>query len=324
VTVSIRRSNTLNSSKDTKKEFSPTILALSNVEGVLRGCLATEDTENKLKMDEKIIEGSCWVAYFDILGFKSETRLNTGQLSVLAYMYKEAVEHINGELKSIPNFGSLYDCLWFSDSFLLYSLDDSIKSYNTICIAVTHFFDYMIITKKWLLRGALTAGDFYADRNSDIYLGEALIDAHNFTEKQDWIGLVLTPNAHAKLVANGHNPFIWVDGRGFREYDVPIKRRTRDNGLEQISLDCEKLWAYHYRNNDRRRDIIMDLMRSACNRKGGLAIEHRRKYENTLRFYEAPCQCSVCSKCTSHPKTSKNAIYDIENANNGGFGMGSS
>jgi hypothetical protein len=27
---------------------------------------------------------------------------------------------------------------------------------------------------------------------------------------------------------------------------------------------------------------------------------------------------------TSHPKTSKNAIYDIENANNGGFGMGSS
>jgi hypothetical protein len=26
---------------------------------------------------------------------------------------------------------------------------------------------------------------------------------------------------------------------------------------------------------------------------------------------------------TSHPKTSKNAIYGIENANNGGFGIGS-
>jgi len=242
--------------------------------------------------NEKIINGNCWVAYFDILGFKNETRLNTGQLSVLAYMYQEAVEHINGGLKSIPNFGSLYDCFWFSDSFLLYSLDDSIRSYNAIRIAATHFFDYMIITKKWVLRGALTAGDFYASRNSNIYLGEALIDAHNFTEKQDWIGLVLTPSAYAKLVASA---FTWVDGCGFREYDVPIKQRTCDNGLEQIALNCEKLWAYHYRTNDHRRDTIMDLMRSACNGKGGLAIEHRRKYENTLRFYETPCQCSVCS-----------------------------
>jgi hypothetical protein len=236
--------------------------------------------------EEKIINGNCWVAYFDILGFKSEIPLYTGQLSVLAAMYKEAVEHINnGELKSIPNFGSLYDCSWFSDSFLLYSLDDSVKSYNAICIVATHFFNYMINIKKWLLRGALTVGDFYADRNSNIYLGEALIDAHNFTEKQDWIELVLTPNAYAKLVASG-NPFTWVDGKGFREYDVPIKRRICDDGLEQIALNCEKLWAYYYRTNDVQRDMIMDLLRSACNRTDRLAIQHRRKYENTLRFYE--------------------------------------
>jgi hypothetical protein len=153
----------------------------------------------------------------------------------------------------------------------------------------------MINIKNWLLRGALTVGDFYADRNSNIYLGEALVDAHNFTEKQDWIGLVLTPNAHAKLVASGCKPSIWVDGLGFREYDVPIKRRMYVNGLEQITLDCEKLWAYHYRTGDCKRDMIMNMMRSACNRKDGLVIEHRRKYENTLRFYETPCQCSVTS-----------------------------
>ena len=244
--------------------------------------------------EEKIINGNCWVAYFDILGFKNETRLNTGQLPVLAYMYKEVVDRINGEPKELTQ---QYDCFWFSDSFLFYSLDDSIDSYKIIHFAATHFFEYMIITKKWPLRGAMTAGDFYADRNSNIYLGEAIIDAHNFTEKQDWIGLVLTPNAHAKLVASGYAPSTWVDGFGFREYDVPIKRRICDNGLEQIALDCEKLWAYHYRTNDCKRNMIMDTMRSACNRKGGLAIEHRRKYENTLRFYEAPCQCSVCSAC---------------------------
>ncbi len=247
--------------------------------------------------DEKIINGNCWVAYFDILGFKNKTRLNNGQLPVLAYMYSEVADRINKEKENLKEVGSQqYDCVWFSDSFLFYSFDDSINSYNIIYFAAHQLFDYMIITKKWLLRGALTAGDFYADRNSNIYLGEALIDAHSFTEKQDWIGLVLTPNAHAKLVASDHNPFTWVDGLGFREYDVPIKRRRYDNGTEKITLDCEKLWAYHYRTNDCRRDMIMDSMRSACNRGGGLAIEHRRKYENTLRFYEAPCQCSVCGK----------------------------
>ncbi|MGA2916466.1 MAG: hypothetical protein ABSE89_10615 [Sedimentisphaerales bacterium] len=245
--------------------------------------------------DEKIINGNCWVAYFDILGFKNETRLNKGRLPVLAYMYSEVADRINKVKENLKEVVSQqYDCVWFSDSFLFYPLDDSINSYNIIRFAATQFFHYMTIIKKWPIRGALATGDFYADRNSNIYLGEALIDAYSYTEKQDWIGLVLTPNAHAKLVASGYSPFTWVDGIGFREYDVPIKRRRYDNGTGEITLDCEKLWAYHYRTNDRGRDMIMDSMRSACNRGDGLAIEHRRKYENTLRFYEAPCQCSVC------------------------------
>lgn len=246
--------------------------------------------------DEKIINGNCWVAYFDILGFKNITHLDKGQLPVLAYMYSEVVNRINTMNKKLKEAGAQYGCLWFSDSFLFYSYDDSINSYNLIYSAAKQFFDHMIITKKWLLRGALTAGDFYADRNRNIYLGEGLIDAYTFTEKQDWIGWVLTPNAHAKLVAGDYAPFTYVDGLGFREYDVPVKPKTRNNGSEQIELEHEKLWAYHYRIGDCNRDMIMNSMGSVCNRGCGLAIEHRRKYENTLRFYEAPCQCYVCGK----------------------------
>jgi len=244
--------------------------------------------------DNKIIDGNCWVAYFDILGFKNEIYLNRGQLSVLAYMYKEVIEHINGKLKNIPSFRSLYGCSWFSDTFLLYSLDDSIKSYNTVYSAAKQFFDYMTITKKWLLRGAIAVGDFYVDMNNSIYLGEALIDAYNFTEKQDWIGMVLTPTAYEKLSTHGH-AFTYVDGLCFREYVVPVKRRIESNGLEQMVLDSERLWAYHYRKRDPRRDIIMNSMRRVCSKGDGLAISHRRKYDNTLRFYETPCKCSVCS-----------------------------
>ncbi len=245
--------------------------------------------------EEKIINGNCWVAYFDILGFKNETPLNAGQLPALAYMYTEIVNRINDRQKRLTDIGATwYDCLWFSDSFLFYSLDDSINSYNIIYLAAKHFFDYMTITKKWPVQGALTVDGFYADRKNNIFLGKAIIDAYSFVEKQDWIGLVLTPKAHERLVASGKQ-FTWVDGCCFREYDVPIKRSSYVNGLKQISLDCEKLWAYHYRTNDFQREGYVNSLRSICNKRGGLAIENLRKQENTLRFYETPCQCSVCS-----------------------------
>lgn len=246
--------------------------------------------------DEKIINGNCWVAYFDILGFKNETHLNKGQLPVLAYMYSEVAKLINTMNEELKEVGAQYDCLWFSDSFLFYSFDDSINSYNLINFAARQLFDYMINTKKWPLRGALTVGDFYADKNRNIYLGEALIDAINFTEKQDWIGWVLTPNAPAKLVASGYKLFTWVDGLCFREYDVPIKRRISNNGSEQIVLDYEKLWAYHFRTTDHKRNMFMASLQSICKKGNGLSAGQRRKYENTLRFYEKPCQCSVCGR----------------------------
>lgn len=238
--------------------------------------------------EEKIINGNCWVAYFDILGFKNETPLDAGQLPGLAYMYTKIVNRINERREKLTNIGApWYDCLWFSDSFLFYSLDDSINSYRIIYLAAIHFFEYMIVTKKWSVRGALTVGGFYADRKSNIFLGEALIDAYSFAEKQDWIGLALTPKAHSKLVASGKQ-FTWVDSFGFREYNVPIKRKIYVNGLEQISLDCEKLWAY-YILQDVQRDEFVNSLRSICNKGGGLAIEFRRKYENSLRFYETSC-----------------------------------
>jgi hypothetical protein len=235
---------------------------------------------------DKIINGNCWVAYFDILGFKNEIQLSTGHLEVLAYLYGEIIDRINDELKEVTGFMALkYECSWFSDSFLFYSSDDSIDSYLTIHLAATSFFDYMTIIKKWPVRGALTAGDFYANKNKNIYLGKAVVDAYSYAEKQDWIGFVLTPEAYEKLVTNGHDPFVFVNGLCFIEYNVPIKRKAFASETERIELGYEKLFAHYYRDKDCRRDLIVDSVKSVCNNKE-VKKEYRRKYENTLRFYE--------------------------------------
>lgn len=242
--------------------------------------------------NHKIISGNCWVAYFDILGFKNEIRLHTGHLDVFAKIqYEEIINHIDVKSKKPIDFiAQKYDCSWFSDSFLFYSSDDSIDSYLTIHLVATSFFHYMTIDKKWPLKGALTVGDFYADKAKNIYLGEALINAHDYVEKQDWIGLVLTPKAHEKLVekskTNSLNLSSFVNGLGFKEYNVPIKRKTSTNGIESIELGHEKLFAHQYKVGDSSRVLIVDWMKSECQYKDGQKTEYKRKYENTLRFYE--------------------------------------
>jgi hypothetical protein len=245
---------------------------------------------------DKIINGSCWVAYFDILGFKNEIRLYTSKLDTFVEVqYGEIINYIDVDIKRETDLilkkrtefiAQKYDCSWFSDSFLFYSSDDSIDSYLTIHLVATSFFHYMTIDKKWPLRGALTVGNFYADKNKNIYLGEAIIVAHSYTEKQDWIGLVLTPNARTKLEKDGHDLFVFANGLGYREYDVPIKRKIFTDGIERIELGHEKLLAYQYRVGDCSRDLFVNWMKSECQHKDGQKAEYKRKYENTLRFYE--------------------------------------
>jgi hypothetical protein len=241
--------------------------------------------------NNKIVNGNCWVAYFDILGFKNEIRLHTGHLDAFVeVLYEDILQHIEEDKKAVRNFTPKeHDYSCFSDSFLFYALDDSVNSYLTMHYVATSFFHHLLM-RRWPVTGALTVGDFYADKVKSIYLGEALIDAHEHAEKQDWIGLVLTPNAHEKLVekskTNGLNLFSYVNGLDFIEYDVPIKRRAFANGKESIELGHEKLLAYKFKVGDAGRKLIVDWMKSECQHKDGQKAEYKRKHENTLRFYE--------------------------------------
>ncbi len=234
---------------------------------------------------DKVINGNCWVAYFDILGFKNEIRQYAGHLDAFAKIqYEEILQRIEKDKAAVRTFTpEEYNYCCFSDSFLFYMSDDSISSYLTMHFVVTGFFHYSGIIKM-PLRGALTCGDFYADKENNIYLGEAIIDAHDYAEKQDWIGLVLAPNARAKLEKNNHDPLTFA--YDFREYDVPIKQKKSVNGMESIELRHEKLFAHTYGIDDSRHDLFVNWLKSVCNDKEGQKTEYRRKYENTLKFYE--------------------------------------
>src|SRR5690606_24060404 len=47
--------------------------------------------------------------------------------------------------------------------------------------------------------GALTHGTLYSQSKENSFVGSALVDAHNYGERQAWLGLILTPSACRQL-----------------------------------------------------------------------------------------------------------------------------
>jgi hypothetical protein len=198
-------------------------------------------------MSHNIIDGDCWVAYFDILGFKREVNFaeqKGGGLGMLK-TYREV-------LAEIGLYKKFCHAAWFSDSFVFYS--DSAES---ITILAQYFFDYMFL-RKIPLRGCLTYGRLYADQKKKIYYGSALIEAYELAEGQDWIGFVLSKKGKGQMkkcrMQNGK--ICWEALKShYIEYDVP----TADKRISAKNKK-KKLPAYKMRfSADRPDAVIQDL-----------------------------------------------------------------
>jgi len=236
---------------------------------------------------DNVINNICWVAYFDILGFENilwYTKEETGSanLDVVVRCYHDQIlRYIENQVRQQTNFTpAKFDYVCSSDSFVFFSANNSIDSYATMDAIGKSFFDKMIINLNIPFRGALTIGEFYADKEKNIFVGQGLIDAYKYAEKQDWIGLVLTPNAHKELCETDLN--LEPD---YVEYDVPVKRKVIHNGVEQVKKGGERLFAYRISKYQGIESTIVRMRQEAKNRYGDdYENKYKAKYENTLEF----------------------------------------
>lgn len=172
--------------------------------------------------DNDIINGNCWVAYFDILGFEREVNIaeREGEGRVL-HAFNKALEEI-GLHKSFEKEG--VNTVWFSDTFIFYSFNDSPELINI----VAQNFSKQMFSNLIPLRGCLNFGRFYADKKRRIYYGSALIEAYKLAESQDWIGYILSKKAVEKMKEcyTEDGRLYWnVCKSSYEEYDVPVKDR---------------------------------------------------------------------------------------------------
>lgn len=225
---------------------------------------------------------NCWVAYFDILGFKKIFTDATSQLNapnvlfVIRKNYEEVLSNLNARAMKSIHFA------WFSDTFIIFSQDDSVQSFENIRLLAEKFF--IKCTGNGIpIRGSLSFGLFSFDKalKERIYLGNALIDSYTFAEDSDWIGFILTPYAIKKACG-----FKFYPER--HEYRATYKYGNRDKKIPMKKLRTERVVAFApcyreshplYPNRHPLTPVLISMQRNA-------PAKERHKYERTINFFD--------------------------------------
>jgi len=237
--------------------------------------------------NQKVVNGTCWIAYFDILGFKDLLSKYYGQLELFVEDYYEKIlKEVEAEVG--PWQGKL-TATWASDSYLFFSFNDTIESFCCVNLLSQRFFKALIM-EEIPVRGALTSGGLYADEKSHIYVGPGLVDAYEYSEKQNWIGFILTHSVKQSLKGTDFSDYP-DQALDFIKYDVPVRERKYINGMVQTELSSERLYAYKFSSFpgtiSYAEEIIRRMYQIAKNELGkDREFMYKDKYENTLKFIE--------------------------------------
>jgi len=206
-----------------------------------------------------------WFAYFDLLGF-SNLVLNNRIEHVLP-VYESVLKDI--ARKAEPNKSKGLSYSWFSDTFILFTKGSSEKEFALIEQASRLFFQNLIL-KEIPVRGSLTIGGLYTLQKNNIFIGEALIDAYEYGEKQNWLGFVLTPSVHAHLKGGS----LELERRAhYRHVDDPniITHKKPDN-----------VYAYAFNNGSV--NGKNPFLKSIHAMKTQAGKDYEEKYINTEKF----------------------------------------
>jgi len=233
------------------------------------------------------INGNCWVVYFDILGFKNKIfdfEKGNGPCHLDVFV-KNFYEKLKNEQKIQSSYhpGKIF-ITWFSDSFIFFTSNDSADSFGCVAGAIKGFCR-ALIKKSWTFTAAIGFGQLYAHKGQNVLLGSGLIDAYQYAEKQNWIGIVVTPKANKKLRQMGVALQSWPVL--FKEYDVPVvqKQRVR-NGVPTFVKSTERLFAVRIQKLP---NVIRNIKRMSENSEHkdqkGYKKRYGVKYENTLKFF---------------------------------------
>ena len=184
--------------------------------------------------------------------------------------------------------------LTFSDSFILYTTDDTAYSYRALDSFCRDF--VLSLTQSLVpIRGAMAFGNLYADPKSALYFGEALLDAHRVSESLDWIGFVLCDSAKKQLNKVGLPAYKRLN---YANWAVPIKGTKGKDGATR------KMFAYIISPSPARIYIekIINFLHTMQSQSSGESTH--RKYTHTIGFL----RCNIREAAQEQTKSPKSSL----------------
>ena len=206
-----------------------------------------------------------WFSYFDLLGFSSLVR--TSEIYSVLPIYEKALAAI--EEKANPKRSKGLSYSWFSDTFIIFTRGSSLQEFGLIEQASRLFFQKLILNKI-AVRGALSYGDLYTQQEKNIFLGEALMDAYEYGEKQNWLNFVVAPSAYKAL----------------EKLNFPMEERAHYRLVEKngVITHPEKANVFAYAFNNGTVNNENPFLGALYSMRAKAPKSVHKKYDNTIQF----------------------------------------
>jgi hypothetical protein len=165
-----------------------------------------------------------WVGVFDILGFKNLIQKADQELprAILTSQLNDLFEALE---EDIMYHGQL-EYIVFSDTIVIFAPDLQPQSYGWFLLQCTNLMNKSI-SIRLPLRGAISVGTTFISKLPLMIIGTAFLEAYQYCEDQNWIGLLLTPSATTTLRKIGLEPLHY----DFVVEDIPLCKMPLENVL---------------------------------------------------------------------------------------------
>jgi hypothetical protein len=228
-------------------------------------------------MNNNIIKKECFIALFDILGFRDLIKNN--DLEKVAQTYQKArsdfennIQHIDALLqKDSVSFRI------FSDTFLIYTSEVSDESF----LALLAGLDFLFIAaneNKLPIRGATAVGELIV--SNGIEIGIPIVEAYENEQKQDWTGCWVGDSCLDRVNKDDH-----LSGRDIVEYEIPLKDgEVRKNYAFNWVKSIPNIIRSKHKKNDFTPEEIKKEIKFFRNKATKWSA--KRKHENTRKFID--------------------------------------
>lgn len=180
-----------------------------------------DNTEIKLDLKER------YVAYVDVMGFKD--LVNSDKVENLEMYFSkimEVLEKINKDKEKIDSF-------LISDSIILIA-DETVEGLKQLLTAIKRI-QFGLLWKKILIRGAVSFGQVYYDKEKNIIVGKGFIRAYLLEQDAVYPRVIIDPYIIGKIGKDKTGFLIKINGTN--EYDFEKRFIYQKSKFSQIKDD---------------------------------------------------------------------------------------